>query len=160
MLEPFIWMVRMLFHDASTTVSLNGECIDSFEIRRDLRQGCPLVPYFFLLVGEALHAATRAAIQAGDHLGILLPDRLTQQTLSPYADDTTYSLAGMESNIHTITNLLSCFQIAAGLVYNPQKSVTYWIGHGAPPPWLQVFECQVAVENQLSVRDFSCYGTY
>jgi hypothetical protein len=148
--ELFIRMVRMLFQDASAVVSLNGEITASFEIRRGVRQGCPLAPYLFLLIGEILHLATCIAIQAGELYGILLPDRQTQQTLLQYADDTTYSLAGVERNIHTITSLLTCFGQATGLVYNPCKSVTYWFGEGIPPAWLQVFGCQVAVENQLS----------
>jgi hypothetical protein len=32
--EQFTQMVRMLFKDASVEVSINGEIIDSFEIRR------------------------------------------------------------------------------------------------------------------------------
>jgi hypothetical protein len=126
------------------------EKLGSFEIGRGMRQGCLLAPYLFLLVGEALRVATCTALQAGDLSGILLPDGLTQQTLLQYADDTTYSLAGVECNIHSVTSLLSCFGTTTGLVYNPHKSVTYWFGVGAPPTWLQVFGCQVAVENHLS----------
>jgi hypothetical protein len=148
--SPFIDMIRLLFRDARAAVSLNGEPTESFEICRRVRQGCPLAPYLFLLVGETLHAATRAAVAASTLSGIMLPDGVTQQTLLQYADDTTFTLAGEEHNLLAISSLLQDFGYATGLVYNPQKSVLYWFSQDAPPGWLQTFGCQIARTRDLS----------
>ena len=54
--QVFIRMVSLLFHDASACVKLNGEPSPYFPIQRGVRQGCPLTPYLFLIVAEALNA--------------------------------------------------------------------------------------------------------
>ena len=47
---------------ATAAVSLKGEFTDTFPILWDLRQSCLLSLYLFVLIGEALHAMSRAAI--------------------------------------------------------------------------------------------------
>ena len=54
--QVFIKMVSLLFHDASACVKLNGVPSPYFPIKRGVRQGCPLAPYLFLIVAEALNA--------------------------------------------------------------------------------------------------------
>jgi hypothetical protein len=103
-----------------------------------------------LFIGETLHVATHVAVTASTLSGIILPDGITQQTLLQYADDTTFSLVGVESNIHTISLLLAEFGLMTGLVYNPRKSVVYWFGSLAPPGWIHTFGCQVAQTSELS----------
>jgi hypothetical protein len=146
----FIDMVRLLFQDARAAVSLNGEPTASFEICSGVRQGCPLAPYLFLLVGETLHAATRVAVAANKLSGIVLPDGVSQQTLLQYADDTTFTLVGEERNLLAISSLLQDFGHATGLVYNTRKSVLYWFSPLIPPRWLQSFGCQIAQTQDLS----------
>jgi len=56
--DSFIHLVMMLLQDMSTSILLNGKMTPSFHIKRSVRQGCPLAPYLFLLIGEALNMAT------------------------------------------------------------------------------------------------------
>ena len=49
-------MVCMLFNGAQAAVSINGGATTLFEIAKGVWQGCPLTPYLFLFVGQALHA--------------------------------------------------------------------------------------------------------
>jgi hypothetical protein len=60
--EEFIRWVKLLFGNASATVNLNGCPSGSFKVERGVRQGCPLAPYFFLIVGEALTQLITKAI--------------------------------------------------------------------------------------------------
>ena len=46
--------VKLLFNNATAAVNLNGSPGQSFSIKRGVRQGCPLAPYLFLIVGETL----------------------------------------------------------------------------------------------------------
>jgi hypothetical protein len=78
----FIHMVRLLFHDASSSVVANGELSDSFPIQCGIRQGCPLAPYPFFFVAEALNAAAKATMALGSFTGILLPDQSTLDNCS------------------------------------------------------------------------------
>lgn len=52
----FINMVRLTMSDAEASININETILPSFKIERGIRQGCPLVPLLFLIMGEALHA--------------------------------------------------------------------------------------------------------
>lgn len=94
--DTFVQMVQMLLTDASAAVAINGLCTAEFPIRRGVCQGCPLAPYLFLIVAETLATTTHAAVDTGRLRGINLPDDSTQQILSQFADDTTYSIRSTE----------------------------------------------------------------
>ena len=139
--ESFIQLTRMLLEDASASVSVNNKLTDPFPIRRGVRQGCPLAPYLFLIVGEALHAASLAAMASSNLTGITLPGGLHQQLVSQYADDISHSLAGTTTNLRALVSLLSKFHLASGISVNWIKSVAYWFGKTRPPDWTRDFDC-------------------
>jgi hypothetical protein len=63
--QAFIKMTKLLLKDATASVCVNGEPSTPFKISRGVRQGCPLAPYLFLIVGEILNFLVhRAALQA------------------------------------------------------------------------------------------------
>lgn len=59
----FTCMVKMLLEDAKAAVSINGACSGSFAICRGVRQGCPLAPYLYIIVAEALSTAARYEVR-------------------------------------------------------------------------------------------------
>jgi hypothetical protein len=63
--EKFIEWVKLLFTNASAAVNLNGSPGGNFKIERGVRQGCPLVPYLFLIVGEILTHMIKKAVAEG-----------------------------------------------------------------------------------------------
>lgn len=71
-------------------MSLNGKIIESFNICHRMRQGYLLIPYFFLLVDEALYWVTKAVVTFGELFGISLVDGIIQQALLQYGDGTSY----------------------------------------------------------------------
>ena len=50
----FINWGKLLFGNASAAVNINGGPGNNFRVERGVRKGCPLAPYLFLIVGEAL----------------------------------------------------------------------------------------------------------
>ena len=52
--NKFIQWVKLLFENASAVVNLNGNPSSIFKVKKGVRQGCSIAPYFFLLVGEVL----------------------------------------------------------------------------------------------------------
>ena len=46
--------IKLLFIGSSAAVNLNGSAGECFNIERGVRQGYPIAPYLFLIVGEAL----------------------------------------------------------------------------------------------------------
>lgn len=146
----FVQLVQMLLMDASAAVAINGLCTTEFPIRRGVRQGCPLAPYLFLIVAEALATSTYSAVGTGRLRGITLLDGSTQQVLSQFADDTTYSIRGTKRYLSEVSNLLVDFGHATGLTINRAKCALYWYGQGAPPQWLGIFGCEIAPPRALS----------
>ena len=63
----FINMTKLLF---TALVCFNGSPSRTFSITRGVRQGCPLVPYLFLLVGEILNIQVHMALQERQIKGI------------------------------------------------------------------------------------------
>jgi hypothetical protein len=53
--DTFIDMAHLLFRVAAARISMNGKSTSSFPILQGVRQGCPLAPYLFLIVGEILN---------------------------------------------------------------------------------------------------------
>jgi len=115
----------MLSKDASASVLLNGKSIDFFYIRREVRQGCPLAPYLFLLIGEALHMETSEEQRQGRIHRIQLLDSDAQQLVSQYVDDTSILVISKEEDFRNIISLLQHFDSASRLIINWTKSIAY-----------------------------------
>jgi hypothetical protein len=148
--EHFLRMVQVLFSGATSSVNLNGGNSEVFDVQRGVRQGCPLAPYLFLFVGEALNIMSRRALELGELDGMMLPESVTEQVLLQYANDADLMVRGSERNSLCILSLLESYGLATGLRINWPKSQIYWISSDPPPPWLARLLCPWAVEGQLS----------
>ena len=135
--QAFIKMVSLLFHDASACVKINGVPSPYFPIQRGVRQGCPLAPYLFLIVAEALNAMISQEMRAGRIQGISLSFEGCQQIIAQYANNTSFTLYGDEVKVRWLVYLLETFCLATGLVLNWTKSNDYWKQKGGVdrPPW-------------------------
>lgn len=63
--KEFIDMVNCFLGNASTCIKVNGTLSKYFPIIRGMRQGCPLVLYLFLIVGEAINTMITKNIASG-----------------------------------------------------------------------------------------------
>ena len=88
--ETFIKWTKMLFGNAWASVNLNGSMGKEFRGERGVRQGCPLAPYLFLIVGEVVNHIIEKSMREGRILGVKLP-RGKQQYNSQYVDDSPFS---------------------------------------------------------------------
>jgi hypothetical protein len=69
----FVDMVKMLFHEAAASIKVNNSHSTVFQIKRGVRQGCPLAPYLFLIVDEVLNSMVKDEMAEGWIRGITLP---------------------------------------------------------------------------------------
>jgi len=46
-------------------VVVNGKAFKAFATKRGVRQGCPLAPYLFLIVGETFNATVNEDLRDG-----------------------------------------------------------------------------------------------
>jgi hypothetical protein len=144
--DSFLYMVRVLFAGATSSVRLSGGESDPFDVQRGVKQGCPLAPYLFLFVGEALNIMTRRALDLDELDGIILPEAVTEQVQIQYADDADLMVHGSERNCLRIMTLLDSYGLATGLRINWPKSQVYWLSPDPAPPWLGRLPCPWAVE--------------
>ena len=124
--EKFIGWIKLLFGNASATVNLNGNQGDNFRIERGVRQGCPLAPYLFLIVGEVLTHVIKKAVREGRLRGVTLPGGKRQQSISQYADDSSFMVRGEKRYVDEMVRVLKVFSEASGMEINREKSNAYW----------------------------------
>jgi hypothetical protein len=148
--DCFVEWIRLLFIRAKVTIHLNGQTTASFPIERGMYQGCPLAPYLFLFIGEALNIATKQAMELRNLKGIYLPHEVGQQIILQYVDDTNFTLTCMAQNLLNAASLLDLFHLVSGLIINWNKSVAYLLALTLLPAWLTPLRFTWAVEHQLS----------
>jgi hypothetical protein len=131
----FIDTTKLLFQDATACVKVNGAHTATFPIERDVRQGCPLAPYLFLIVAEVMNAMVKSEVASGLIRGITLPDGTRQQVIAQYADDTSLTLRGEEEPVRMAIFTLEVLCASSGLTINWSKSCGYWkLADGSPRP--------------------------
>jgi hypothetical protein len=151
MSTTFIKWVKLLFTNASAAVNLNGSPGENFKIERGVRQGCPLAPYLFLIVGEVLTHVIKKAVTDGRLRGITLPGGTKQQCISQYADDSSFMVKGEKRYVDELVRILKVFSAASGMEINWEKSCAYWFDkYTHKPEWLNGYNWQWATEGDLS----------
>jgi hypothetical protein len=71
---------------------VNDRLTRKFSIHQGVKQGCPLVPYLFLIIGEVLNLSVKAEERIGRIRRISLPGSNEHQTIVQYADDSSFTL--------------------------------------------------------------------
>jgi hypothetical protein len=131
----FIALTKLLFNGAHARVHINGRSTDYFSVQQGVRQGCPLAPYLFLIVGEVLNQCLKDEMQRQRIQGLNLPGIAAQQTTLQYANDTSLFLRGEEQVVRNTIELLNTFSFGSRLLFNWNKSMAYhWDPGGRPRP--------------------------
>ena len=121
----FIGWVKFLFENVSAVVNINESPRSNFKVERGVRQGCPLAPYLFLMVGEVLTHIIKKAIAEGRIRGVVLPGGKKQQCISQYADDSSFMVKGEKKDIDELVRLFKVFTEVSGMEINWEKSCAY-----------------------------------
>ena len=126
---PLQWItgISTLYRSASSAVTIGGFVGRSFDISRSVRQGCPLVVYLYLFVGEALSDLIHA--RQDEIQGVTLPlagecDLVDQE----YADDTLLMVLYAIGVLDATRATLDLYCLASGAHINWHKSYGMLIG--------------------------------
>lgn len=125
--DEFRNWVAVLYKQIQSSVIVNGQITEQFDIQRGIRQGCPLSALLFVIAAEFL--ANR--IRSNENIkGICFDETNGQFELKvlQYADDTTFFVRDLES-LETILNELEVFGRVAGPKINKEKTALLWIGN-------------------------------
>ena len=117
--------VKVLYNDTSSCTINNGFASDAFELKRGVRQGCPLSGLLFIIAVELLSSAIRSSKEIK---GIQVMEK--EIKLSQYADDTTTFCADVNA-LHILLELLDLFKYCSGLKLNSTKCEALWLGKDA-----------------------------
>ena len=101
--------------------------INSFKVEMSVGQGCPLATYLFLIVGGVLIHLITKAVSDGRLKGITLPGGKKQQSISQYADNSSFMVRGEKQYVDKLVRLLKLFSEASGMEINWEKSSVYWL---------------------------------
>lgn len=107
------------------SILVNGSPTDEFTPKRGIRQGDPLAPYLFLLIGEVLSKLIIRAQEKGLISGVKFPFHSSPITHFQYADDTILLVENKELYIRNIKKILLLFQAITSLSINFNKSKVY-----------------------------------
>ena len=122
--SQWIKQVMSLNENAAASIIVNGEISSTFRLQRSVRQGCPLVPYLFLLTVDVLGQMLQhpgCQVQ-----GLRLPDNTTI-TYQMFADYTLLLLDGTRENLDRALSVINRFSAASGAKLNLHKSVGPWL---------------------------------
>lgn len=120
--------IKKINEGGKVSININGEQGPFFKTFRGLRQGDPLSPLLFNLVGDALAVILDKAKESGVLKG-LVPDLVPGViTHLQYADDTILFAQVSDQNILSLKFLLFCVEEMSGMKINYQKSEVYVLG--------------------------------
>ena len=143
--SKWIDWISSIFNSSSISVLVNGSPSSEFSPTRGLRQGDPLSPLLFNLVGEVLSAMLNRASELKIINGISLPNCKELITHLQFADDVVLFISQDIDSIMGIKRVLQCFQVISGLKINFSKSSLY--GYGGSEQnlveWAALLGCEV-----------------
>lgn len=128
------------------SVLINGSPTKEFETNRGLRQGNPLSPMLFDLVGEVLHILFSKEESLGLISGIKLGNGPSISHLQ-FADDTVIFLSNPDHSCKGVRIILIIFELLSGLRINFDKSYLFSAkkDDSKRQYWEDLIECQRGV---------------
>ncbi|KAB2616581.1 hypothetical protein D8674_023169 [Pyrus ussuriensis x Pyrus communis] len=107
-------------------VLLNGQAGAPFVPSRGIRQGDPLSPYLFILVGEVLSKMIQGAVDQGRLEGVKMGGSGPVISHLFFADDTLLFLRADQKNCRNLRHLIESFCVASGQKVNLMKSSVFF----------------------------------
>ena len=120
--EGFIGWVKILYNKPLVSIKNNGWFSEDIQLKRGVRQGCPLSALLFVITVEIMAISIRNNNSIN---GLKLPDRNINELM--YADDTTLLLSDFES-LATAIQEVNNFSQVAGMKLNIDKTEGILLG--------------------------------
>ncbi|XVF28983.1 hypothetical protein REPUB_Repub15cG0080400 [Reevesia pubescens] len=116
-----------------------------FNIKRGLRQGCPLSPLLFNLVAESFSVLANKAISENLFNRISFGDNTVSVSHLQYVDDTIIFCKASLDQLLNVRRLIRCFQAISGLKINFKKSMLFSTIDNLDPleDWASIVGCKV-----------------
>jgi hypothetical protein len=114
---PYLKIVKAIYSKRVENIKLNGEKLEAIPLKSGTRQGCPLSPYLFNIVFEALARAIRQQKIKGIQIG------KEEVKISLFADDMIIYLP--KNSTRELLKLTNSFSKVAEYKTNSNKSIAF-----------------------------------
>jgi len=121
--DTWIRWVKSFYKEASSSIKMNDKLGPNFQLARSVRQGCPLVPYLFILATYVLGYMLVDPRYEVEGLSLPKGSLIRDQT---FADDMTLYLKGTPSNLGKAQRVLAIFSLASSVKINWHKLAAIW----------------------------------
>jgi hypothetical protein len=108
--------LQKIYRHATSSIQINGFRSPPIQIKRSIRQGCPLSSILFSQILNPLLRQLNRSLQ-----GIRIGRTTHKTTAVAYGDDITVFITS-PTDISKLVNILQCYQEATGAIINIQKS--------------------------------------
>jgi hypothetical protein len=119
----WIKWISSLYWLASSSVKVNGELKEDFQLVKLVRQGCPLAPYLFILATDVLGHMLDDPKHEIEGLHLPKGGCVWNQT---FADDTALYFKGSPNNLSKARAVLDLFCLASRAKINWGKTTAIW----------------------------------
>ncbi|GMJ10759.1 hypothetical protein HRI_004745100 [Hibiscus trionum] len=119
--------IHLCISTTSMSVLVNGSPTNWFKIKRGLRQGCPLSPLLFNIMGEVLNALIFKAVDLRFIKGIQVGDSDVAVSHIQFPDDLINFTKAEESSVRNVKHLLRIFKLSSSLSLNAKKTKLYGV---------------------------------
>ncbi|KAJ0002705.1 hypothetical protein NQD34_007854 [Periophthalmus magnuspinnatus] len=145
----FISWMETLYEGATVLLRVGGGLSRPVEVKRGIRQGCPLSGMLYVLAIEPLLRKLSRGLR-----GLRLEQASQPLCLSAYADDITVIISGQE-DVETVQQSLSLYERASSAQVNWSKSEAYLLGQ-----WEHQVRPVLPGGLQWSIEGFKCLGVF
>ena len=114
--------IKIIYNDIVACIKHNGYIYDTFNIKRGVRQGCPVSAILYVLCAEPLHDAI---VNCNNISGIKFLDY--EAKIFQHTDDITFFLDNV-SCIANVFSVLNTYEKASGSMCNMNKTELLVIG--------------------------------
>ncbi|GMJ09510.1 hypothetical protein HRI_004620200 [Hibiscus trionum] len=114
--------IKECLETARISVLVNGSHTKTFPISKGLRQGCPMSPFLFNVVAEALSSLLNKVVLKGLFSGFRVGAKGLELSHLQFADDLIIFCGDSEVQIKNVVRILKGFELASGLQINLNKS--------------------------------------
>jgi len=143
-----VGMINTRFTCAYAFVSVNNVLSTRIHLDRSIRKGCPLAPYLYVLMDDALGYLLETTHLQGRLKGIYLPMG-EEMIKNHFAYDSLFSVSIDQKSISTARDCLVVFCEASGAIVSDHKTNYWLVGLEDQPTWFPVawifFEPRVIV---------------
>lgn len=116
--------VETFYNSIKSSVVVNGNSTQWFNVERGCRQGDPISPYLFILSVEILSIMIK---EEKSIKGIHVDD--VEYKIAQFADDTQLLNEGDRTSFEQTIHILDTFGRASGLLMNSEKTQVMWLGN-------------------------------